>query len=324
MMNIIEVMTQIVFTYVITDSVLRISNQSTSRIYLLLISFVIVGLYLLRKKSTKFYLLILGHLLCATVGYLVLMQLTFHVGIFVVFMILIVFSLLLRLVPDFEMLEAPGIFHFVILAILFVVNCYLQNEIAVQTIYWTFLGLILLKILYNNLQQADVFIFNRGTSTKMDTNRLKKVNVGISIIYVTIIGIILIGFSRFNTSNLASTLSAWIKKIFQLLFGLFNQDVMEQAQTMPETEISTMDFGIGTAEKIKEPSMLSKALDIILMTMGSILAVVAVIAIVISTALFIYHYFYEKKEKEGDEKEFIGLFTRNEKMTKPPKKIKNE
>ncbi len=299
MKDAVKVLTHMVFYGAAAASITGMLGWERAVFYGLWTGLLAAGCYLLRR-SVKWLWLFLGtHLLLCLGGIAGIMgQGNFRIYA-VLLLAVTVLSFLLRLAPGGYLLEEPGYFHIVVLAILYVIASFLgKGGLAAGSGLWGACLLFLFKVFYDNLTAAEEIIASRSGSTRMDVGKLKRQNTRLSLLYVGILAVALAVAGLIRAEGLGGRIWAGIRAFVRFLASLLPGVDVQQEPAPPMEEPPMQDMLEGLGEP-SEPSVLMQILNVIAQVVGVSLLVAAVLALVIFIIVKIYRHFYSRTEREG-------------------------
>lgn len=272
----------------------------------------------IRQKEWSFWMFIGSHLLLIFGGVLGISITGLKGWYLLIWITLILYSAILRLVPQARGLDEPGLVYVVILILNYMLICALNGSVPVQSVsILTVLLCFLLYLLYRNLDCMDEFIMLQGFSTKVDEQGIRKLNNRLSLLYTGVLGIILGLFSLFRGEKLWEVLAGLLKKVLRYLLSLL--PITEQVQPEEKEEIKNgMGNMLHEMTEEQDPSMFMKILGEIMYVAFTILIVVAVIAAIVYAVLYIYRNFYHKQSGK-DENKVVESLSYGDKVTKEKK-----
>ena len=256
----------------------------------------------IRQKEWSFWMFIGSHLFLISGGVLGISITGLKGWYLLIWITLILYSAILRLVPQARGLDEPGLIYVVILILNYMLICALNGSVPVQSVsILTVLLCFLLYLLYRNLDCMDEFIMLQGFSTKVDEQGIRKLNNRLSLLYTGVLGIILGLFSLFRGEKLWEVLAGLLKKVLRYLLSLL--PITEQVQPEEKEEIKNgMGNMLHEMTEEQDPSMFMKILGEIMYVAFTILIVVAVIAAIVYAVLYIYRNFYHKQSGKDENK----------------------
>lgn len=267
----------------------QIREKSRNILFFFLLhgSIVAVDLYLLRS----------GSLLLKDAS-------TWKIGLLEILAIAL-YSILMRLKRE---LEQPSVIYIVVVACMYLGASVAQLESASVMVYSGVFVMVLCYLFYENMEQVDLFIMNRGPSTKMDTVQLRKISNGLTFVYLMILAILLAAFGRLPADRLTQLLGTGILRLVRWVMGFFSNATEQEAEIAAEPEAQ-----MGGIPDIVpgETSRLALILEEIFKVLGVIAIAAIAIAAIIGIATAIYRKFYQNTKGE-DEQEFISPFVREQ------------
>lgn len=256
----------------------------------------------IRQKELPFWAFIGSHLLLVLGGVSAISIPGFRDWYAVIWVVLILYSAILRLVPQARWLDEPGVVYVVFFTLIHMLICFLNGSVVVERASILAVSLLfLLYLLYRNLDSMDEFIMLQGVSTKVDEQGIRRLNNRLSLLYTATLGSILGLFSLVRVEKLWEILAGWLKKVIRYLLSLL--PMTEQVQPEEKEEIKNgMGNMLHEMTEEQDPSMFMKILGEIMYVAFTILIVVAVIAAIVYAVLYIYRNFYHKQSGKDENK----------------------
>ena len=272
----------------------------------------------IRQKALSFWMFIGSHLLLIFGGVFGIFIAGLREWYLLFWITLILYSAIIRLVPQAHWLDEPGVVYVVILILNYMLIGALDGNVWVQRVSMlTVLLSFLLSLLYRNLDCMDEFIVLQGFSTKVDEQGVRKLNNRLSVLYTAVLGMILGLFSLFRGEKLWEVLGQWLKKLLRYLLSFL--PMTEQVQPEEKEEIkNNVTNMLEQMPEEQDPPMFMKILGEILRVGFTILIVVAVIAAIVYAAMYIYRHFYNKQNGR-DENKVVESLSYGDKITKEKK-----
>lgn len=272
----------------------------------------------IRQKEWSFWMFIGSHLLLVFGGVLGIAVADFRGWYLLIWITLILYSAIIRLVPQAHWLDEPELAYVVILILNYILVCALDGSARIQSVsILTVLLSFLLYLLYRNLDCMDEFIVLQGFSTKVDEQGVRKLNNRLSVLYTAVLGMILGLFSLFRGEKLWEVLAGLLKKVLRYLLSFL--PITEQVQPEEKEEIKNgMGNMLHEMTEEQDPSMFMKILGEIMYVLFTILIVAGVIAAIVYAALYIYRNFYNKQSGR-DENKVVEALSYGDKVTKEKK-----
>ncbi len=326
MNDIAKILTHIIFSFTVAFSIAGAAGREREAFaYGMWMALLAACCYVMRRKMKKLALFLCGHLalvlggmvLCNAAGGSAVSGATVYL---VIALVVTLFSLIVRLASQTEWLEEPGCLQLTCLGVLFFLNKYLGNsQMAATCSIGGFLAIFLLGIWYRNLVAADTFISSRASSTKIDEMKLKRINNRLSLLYITVLGVILALTVLLRTDGIGETIWGWVKAFLRFLFSWIDFSAEEEELYVPDggAQISQLDAFF---EESEETSALAEFLNAVLEAAALGILVAAVAAGLIYLAVQIYRHFYSESVDE-DEEEQVQPLTVRERL--PREKRKN-
>ncbi len=321
MKEIVKVLNQIVFfcaTVYFILGVYEVGEQILSYVGWIVASAVCT--YLIRQNMSKLSAFLLGHFLLAVVGVGLIKLFELSGGFLAVLIVLILFSVSLRILVTTDLLEEPGYVHLGVLALCSVISVYMDlSERVISGVMFAFFATLLLKVFYGNLNATDEFIRNRAASTRMDEQRLRRLNVGITLLYTVILGGILAIVRLFRTEGISRVILSWVRRILQFVFGGLGALSEKSEPEIVDDAVTSIQPNMGNME-VPETSPIWRILDVLIGASGIIIVVVGMILIAVFLFRAIYRHFYYHQNQPEDAEDYVEPLTMRKKLTKGKQK----
>ncbi len=273
----------------------------------------------IRQKEWSFWMFIGSHLFLIFGGVFGISVAGLRGWYLLIWITLILYSAILRLVPQAQGLDEPGLVYVAILILNYMLICALDGSTAIQRVsILTVLFYFLLYLLYRNLACMDEFIMLQGFSTKVDEQGVRKLNNRLSLLYTTMLGTILGLFSLFRGEKLWEVFAGWLERAIRYLLSFL--PITEQVQPEEEEEIKNGIENLAQAmPEEQDPSIFMQVLGEVMRVVFTIFIVVAVIAGIVYAAIYIYRHFYNKQSRTEENKviETLSYGDRIAKKRKP-------
>ena len=272
----------------------------------------------IRQKELSFWVFIGSHLLLVLGGVSAISIPGFRDWYAVIWVVLILYSAILRLVPQARWLDEPGVVYVVFFTLIHMLICFLDGSVVVERASILAVSLLfLLYLLYRNLDSMDEFIMLQGVSTKVDEQGIRRLNNRLSLLYTATLGSILGLFSLVRVEKLWEILAGWLKKVIRYLLSLL--PMTEQTQPEEKEEIKNgMSNMLHEMTDEQEPSIFMQVLGEIIRVVFTVLIVVGVIAAIVYAAIYIYRHFYNKQSRT-DENKVIETLSYGDRITREKK-----
>ncbi len=321
MKEIVKVLNQIVFfcaTVYFILGVYEVGEQILSYVGWIVASAVCT--YLIRQNMSKLSAFLLGHFLLAVVGVGLIKLFELSGGFLAVLIVLILFSVSLRILVTTDLLEEPGYVHLGVLALCSVISVYMDlSERVISGVMLAFFATLLLKVFYGNLKATDEFIRNRAASTRMDEQRLRRLNVEITLLYTGILGGILAIVRLFRTEGISRVILSWVRRILQFVFGGLEALSEKSEPEIVDDAVTSIQPNMGNME-VPETSPIWRILDVLIGASGIIIVVVGMILIAVFLFRAIYRHFYYHQNQPEDAEDYVEPLTMRKKLTKGKQK----
>lgn len=266
-----------------------------------------IFLYGIRNKAKTFRVFLGNHIaLLGGGGYLIVLVGTYkwYAAIWCVW---IIYSAILRLAPIAEELDEPRKMYIVLLVVEYFVIGFLDGpRFARSIVIVSTLLVLILYLLYENLESMDRFISVGSFSNQVDEQGIRKLNRRLSLLYVGIIGAILAIFSLFRVEGLWITIKRWMFKLLRFLVSLI--PMAEKAQPEEEMQIEeAMPNFLQEMVPEKEVSAIGRLIGEIIYGIIMIAIVAVIIVAIISAVIYVYRHFYNKKNREEEDRVIEAL-----------------
>lgn len=269
--------------------------------YCLATAILVTICYWLRKKINSFWIFLGSHVLLIFAGILLLSIVGNNKWYLAIWILWILYSAILRLVPAAEWLDKPGKVYVGVLVIVhFAIGGLGGSTMAQNLSIWVIVICFLLELLYANLAAADEFVMTRTFSTKIDGPSIKKLNVRLSLFYTGVLGAVIGFFSLFRVDGLWQIMVGWLKKIVQF-FARF----LPEAEQVQQEEVKAPDGMMNMLEEMteqQEPSVFMKWLSEILYHLTMALIVAVILGGIIYAVIHMYRHFHSREQREEGDK----------------------
>ena len=261
----------------------------------------------IRQKEWSFWSFIGSHLLLILGGVFLVAIAGLREWYLFMWITLILYSAVIRLVPQAHWLDEPGMVYVVILTLNYMLICALDGSLAMQRVsILTVLLCFLLYLLYRNLDCMDEFIVLQGFSTEVDEQGIRKLNNRLSLLYTGVLGMLLGAFSLLHGEKLWQIFAGWLKKVIRYLLSFL--PMTEQVQPEEKEEIkNNVTNMLQEMPEDQTPSMFMKVLGEIMYVTFTILIVAGVIAAIVCAVLYIYRNYHNSQSRNDDNKEVEAL-----------------
>ena len=170
----------------------------------------------IRQKELSFWTFVGSHFLLILGGVSAISIPGFRDWYVVIWVVLILYSAILRLVPQAGWLDEPGVAYVGFFTLIHVLICSLDGSVAVERAsILAVILLFLLYLLYRNLDSMDEFIMLQGVSTKVDEQGIRRLNNRLSLLYTATLGSIFGLFSLVRVEKWWEILAGWLKKVIR-------------------------------------------------------------------------------------------------------------
>lgn len=309
MTDIVIMINQILFFYGIGASLLAmLGMEDVGMGFAFFLILLQMWLVLMRRAAGRILILLAGHLFAAVIslgsiqiGWLgAASSKPFFMAAAI---LMIVFSLLVRLFPGWSLLEKPGIYQLILLALFWALDVYAKKVDAQGIVYWCFAGVMICMLVHRNLTEAETYIRNHAPSTKLDLGRLRAMNRLTSLAYGALLGICFLVASMCQPDGVGRKILEAIRSFLKWLLS-FAPDGMENRATEWEKEQGIDHMTGGDMLQTAPDSELGKIIDKIIYYGGILLAVALLLFMVISIFVLAYRFFYQKKKPADDIEEY--------------------
>lgn len=321
MKEIVKVLNQIVFFCATVYVILGVyKGEEQILAYVGWIVALVVCTYLIRQNMSRLSGFFLGHFLLAVVGAGLIKLFELSGGFLAVLIAVILFSISLRILVTTDLLEEPGYVHLGVLALCFGLGVYMDiSEAVISGVMWAFFATLLLKVFYGNLKATDEFIRNRAVSTRMDEQKLRRLNVGITLFYTGILGGILAIAGLFRTEGISGVILSWFRNILQFIFGGLENLSEKSEPEIVDDAVTSMQPNMGNME-IPETLPVWRILDVLFRAAGIIVVAVGVILIAVLLFRAVYRHFYYHQNQPEDVEDYVEPLTMRKKLSKGERK----
>ena len=322
MKHVIRIMTHLIFCsmfmLLFTGAVQRKSEILGYALLTMVLNLVLYGL---RNGAKSFWWFLSGHVGLAVAGVTMMIYMKSYTWYICVWCMWIIYSVILRLVPSAEILEEPRKVYVVLLVAEYFGLWLLESPRFARTlVVLSVLLVIMLYLLYNNLQSMDRFIYVGSFSNQIDAIGIRKLNQRLSLMYIGGMGAILGIFSLFRMDKVWDTISGWIFRFLRFLVQFI--PTWEYVPTEEKKEIGQSMTSIFDAfGPVREVSATSRLLGEILCGIVIFVLAIGVIASIVSGAICLYRYFYSRKKLEEDDRVVEALSLGDEVQKQKKKKF---
>lgn len=321
MKEIVKVLNQIIFFCAAVYSILGVyGGEEQILSYVGWVVALVMCTYLMRQNMSKLFGFMAGHFLLAAVGAGLIKLFGLPGGFLAVLIVIIIFSVSLRFLVTTDLLEEPGYVYLGVLALCFII-CVSRNvsEHVINGVMLAFFATLLLKVLYGNLKSADDFIRNRAPSTRIDEQKLRRLNTGITLLYTLILGGILAIVRLFRTGGISRMILNWLRGVLQFIFSGLEGLSEKSEPEMIDDAVTSMQPNMGDME-IPETSPIWRILDILIGVAGIIVVVVGLILIAVLLFRAVYRHFYNHQNQQEDVEDYVEPLTVRKKLPKGERK----
>ena len=286
--------------------------------YIVITMLLSVLLYFLRNKSQSFWLFLGCHFVLLLGGIFLIAIAGDYKWYIAIWSFWVLYSAILRLVPAAENLDEPCLTYVIISVILyFAIGAF---EIGRAAEHLSLIGavlVLLLYLLYGNLEAMDEFIYLGSFSNKVDEHGVSKLNKRISLWYTGALGALLAIAGLFRIDGLWRTVSGWIRSLIRFLVSLIplSEQMPPEEEVEAEKEMSEM---LQQTMPEHEIPAWRQVLQEIFQVIITVVIVAIIIAIIIYALVYVYRHFYNKKNREEGDK-VIESLSFGEKITKEKK-----
>lgn len=275
-----------------------------------------VGCSLSRWRAKKIIWFLVSHVLLITGGIVILPLAGLKTWYLIIWVAAILYSAILRLVPQAENLDAPGYLYVGTMLVVYLAAGALGGLVIAEKLsLWTAIFLFLINMLYSNLDEMEQFLQLQSLTDKPDEKKVTRINTKLSFIYTGVFGVILaiIGLNSMEgvKDKILQGLGALLRFIVSLL-PLKEKAPAEEEQVMEQEGMQNL------LQNLPEPSEQSRFQELIADILQGIVAVCIValiIFILVRAAIIAYRHFYKQTTKEEDDR-VIEKISQTEKITK--------
>lgn len=274
--------------------------------------------YLMRETLDRLFVFLAGHVAAGAAGWLVIQALGEGGIMKLALCLILLYSVVLRFLPNGNVWEEPGYFYLGVLAVCFFANSAMDRSSAVrQLALAAFFVALLCKLFYDNLRGADEFIRNRASSTQLDEKKLKRLNIRISLIYVGAVGGILALVGLLRTEGISAAILNAVRHFLQWIFrGL---DTTGEVQQVTEAAIESAMPEVGTMPAVDKAPIWA-ALEIVIEAVVTLLLIVGVIAFVVLMLIALRRHFYGRRMVADSVEDYVEPLTVRKKTEKREKR----
>ncbi len=274
--------------------------------------------HMLRMKEMSFWMFSGSHLFMLVGGIVTIQMADLRVWYSVIWVGLVLYSAILRLVPTAAWLEEPGYAYVTFLVCIYLFVCFSEGTPTVQKIsLCTIFILFLFYLLYRNLDTMDEFIVLQGFSTEVDEKGIRDMNTQLSLVYTGVLGAVLCLFGLFQMEGLWQKIVGWLKMAVRYLLSFLPMTEQAPQEEKPEIQEDMSNLVQGIPED-QEPSAFMQILGEVFRIAFTILIVVAIIAGIIYVARYIYRHFHHKQQVHASDK-IVESLTVGERVLKERK-----
>ena len=166
--------------------------------------------------------------------------------------------------------------------------------------------LLLLHLLYGNLEAMDDFIYIGSFSNKVDEQGVSALNRRISLCYTGALGVLLAIAGLFRIDGLWRTVSGWIRIFIRFLASLIPLGEQMPPEEEAEAEKEMSEILQQTMPEHEIPAW-RQLLQEIFRGIITFVIVAIIIAIIIYAMIYVYRHFYNKKNREEGDKVIESL-----------------
>ncbi len=264
-------------------------------------------LYFLRNKTESFWLFLGSHLVLLLGGIFLIAIVSDYKWYIAIWSFWVLYSAILRLVPAAENLDEPCLAYVLVSAIVyFGTGAFEVGSVAeLLSLIGTVL-LLLLHLLYGNLEAMDEFIYIGSFSNKVDEQGVSALNRRISLCYTGALGVLLAIAGLFRIDGLWRTVSGWIRIFIRFLASLIPLGEQMPPEEEAEAEKEMSEILQQTMPEHEIPAW-RQLLQEIFRGIITFVIVAIIIAIIIYAMIYVYRHFYNKKNREEGDKVIESL-----------------
>ncbi len=153
----------------------------------------------------------------------------------------------------------------------------------------------------------------------MDEQRLRRLNVEITLLYTGILGGILAIVRLFRTEGISRVILSWVRRILQFVFGGLGALSEKSEPEIVDDAVTSIQPNMGNME-VPETSPIWRILDVLIGASGIIIVVVGMILIAVFLFKAIYRHFYYHQNQPEDAEDYVEPLTMRKKLTKGKQK----
>lgn len=275
-------------------------------------------LYFFRNKAESFWVFLGCHLVLLLGGIFLIAIASDYKWYIAIWSFWVLYSAVLRLVPAAENLDEPGLPYVAVSVITyFGIGVFEVGSVAEHLSLIGTMLVLLLHLLYGNLEAMDEFIYLGSFSNKVDEQGVSRLNKRISLWYTGAMGVLLAIAGLFRVDSLWRTVLGWIRNFICFLVSLIPLGEQMPPEEEAEAEKEMSEMLQQTMPEHEIPAWRQLMQEIF---RGIIIFVIVAgfIALLVYAAMYVYRHFYNKKNREEGDK-VIESLSFGEKITKEKK-----
>lgn len=264
---------------------------------------VAVGCAFVRWHAKTLLTFLGSHLLLAVGGIVMIPIVELETGYVVIWLVPILYSMILRLVPQAEGLDAPGYLYIGVMILVHLLAGVLGDlEYAQKLALWGAIILFLLNMLYDNLDSMEQFLELQSLTDKPDEKKVKSINMRLSLIYTGVFGVILALIGLNSLDSVKDALLKGLRVILRFLVSLL--PIAEESPAQKEEIIKDegMQNMLQDIPETPEPSRFAEIIAEILQVLMVVCLVALIIFVLVRAAIIAYRYFYKRAEKQEEDR----------------------
>lgn len=286
--------------------------------YIVITMLLSVLLYFLRNKTESFWVFLGCHFALLLGGVFLIASVGDYKWYIVIWSFGILYSAILRLVPAAQNLDEPSLIYVGVSAIVhFGIGALEVGRVAEHLSLIGTMLILLLCLLYGNLEAMDEFIYLGSFSNKVDERGVSKLNRRISLWYTGALGVLLAIAGFFRIDGLWRTVSGWILNFIRFLVSFIPLSEQMPPEEEAEVEKEMTEMLQQTMPEHELPAWRQLLQEIFRVMITSVI-IALIIAIIIYALVYVYRHFYNKKNREDGDK-VIESLSFGEKVTKEKK-----
>lgn len=314
MKDAIKLLNQMIFLYAAVYFVTGIyGGEEKMPVYGLWIVVLVMCCYLIRLRAGQLSLFLAGHVILTAVGIAFVYFMHLSGGFSAVLLLVETVFVLMRLLPVTDWLEEPGYFHLGAVAAEYLFHWYLnRSQGALNCALGAFVAILLLKVIYGNLKEADEFVRNRASSTKIDEAKFRRLNDRITFCYSGALGLILLATAMNRDNRLFSVLFGGLARLIRSVLGRL-ENLPEELQETDTAGGAVSMSGLPSAEQL-QASPWGKVFDALAGIVTAVIGAALVILIAVALVKALNRLFYTRQEGRQEAVDYVEPLTTKERI----------